>query len=61
MVQQVQQGWGSDYDEESQTLVIRFPNGRPYTFGGVPPDIAKRFAEAESKGEFYNTFIRGRY
>jgi hypothetical protein len=58
---QPQGQWGVDYDEEKQTLVVTFPNGRPYTFESVPPDVAKRFAESESRGEFYNNFIRGVY
>ena len=53
--------WGSTYDEQSQTLVVRFPNGREYSFDNVPPDLAQRFVQAEDKGTFYNQYIRGQY
>ena len=36
-------------------------NPKPITFGGVPMGVASRFAEAQSKGRFYNLEIRNRF
>lgn len=53
--------WQIAYDKESQSLTITFPNGMPYTFEAVPPDIAEKFQAADNKGQFYNSYIRGSY
>ena len=53
--------WSSEYDEMSQTLRIRFPNGKVYSLDGVPPDIAKGYVEADSKGSYFNQYLRGKY
>lgn len=53
--------WQIVYEKESQSLTITFPNGMPYTFDGVPPDIAEKFQAADNKGQFYNSYIRGSY
>lgn len=53
--------WNGRYDPERQELVVTFPNGRSYTFEGVPPEIAEGFEQAESKGTYYNTNLRGIY
>jgi hypothetical protein len=42
-------------------MSITFPNGRTYEYDNVPPDLHERFQKAESKGTFFNTFIRGQY
>ena len=53
--------WSAVYNPSTQTMSITFPGGQIYDFDGVPPDIAQKFQEADSKGSFYNTYIRGRY
>ena len=53
--------WSGQYDKDTQTLVVTFPNGLSYTFEGVPLDIAEGFEQAESKGTYYNTYLRGVY
>ena len=53
--------WQIAYDKDRKELEITFGPGQTYTFEGVPEDVARRFGEAENKGEFYNTFIRGAY
>ena len=53
--------WSAAYDKDSQKLVLTFPNGRSYTYDAVPPDLYRQWQQADSKGEFYNTFIRGSY
>ena len=49
------------YDEERQRLVVRFVDGDEYAFVGVPGDVHRSFAEAESKGRFFSDEIRGHY
>jgi KTSC domain-containing protein len=53
--------WQAAYDSDSQRLVLTFPNGRSYSYEAVPPDLYRQWQEAESKGDFYNNFIRGIY
>jgi len=38
-----------------------FGSGRRYRYANVPAPIARRFADALSKGRFYNNEIRNRY
>ena len=54
-------GWQAGYDEGTQTLTIVFPNGQPYEFTGVPPDVWKGLLEAPSAGAYYHNYIRGQY
>lgn len=42
-------------------LDLLFTSGRRYTYSGVPMAVAQGFAEAESKGRFYNSEIRNRF
>ena len=53
--------WRLDYDKETQTMTVVFPNGRSYEYDGVPPDIYENFQKADSKGSYFNTYIRGSY
>lgn len=47
-------------DDSTGYLIIGM-NDQEYIFQGVPKDIWQGFKEAESKGEYYNKFIRGRF
>ena len=38
-----------------------FGSGRRYRYANVPANVAHRFAEAASKGRFYNSEIRNRF
>ena len=49
------------YQPGRRTLDLTFGSGRHYRYTHVPADIARRFADALSKGRFYNQEIRGRY
>ncbi|MGH6957800.1 MAG: KTSC domain-containing protein [Caulobacteraceae bacterium] len=49
------------YDAERQRLVVRFIDGDEYAYVGVPGEVHRSFAEAESKGRFFAQQIRGRY
>ena len=52
---------GAWYLPERRQLDLVFTSGRRYVYSNVPPATASRFAEAESKGRFYNLEIRNRF
>lgn len=45
-----------DYDKG--TLTVTFPGGKVYHHDNVPPETYARMQEADSKGRFYNLFIK---
>ena len=49
------------YQPSRRQLDLMFDSGRTYRYAGVSAALAQRFAEAPSKGRFYNQEIRGRY
>jgi lysyl-tRNA synthetase class 2 len=49
------------YDEDRRRLVVRFIDGDEYAYVGVPGEVHRSFAEAESKGRFFSEEIRGKY
>jgi hypothetical protein len=49
------------YDPDRQRLVVRFIDGDEYAYVGVPGEEHRSFTEADSKGGFFATEIRGRY
>jgi hypothetical protein len=49
------------YDVERRTLEIIFTGGGIYHFHNVPPEIYRRFLATNSKGSFFQDWIRGRY
>lgn len=53
--------WSVQYDKDTQSLTVTFPSGRSYSYDGVPPDIAEKFDKTDSKGSWFNTYIRGIY
>ena len=53
--------WDIQYDADSQTLTIEFPNGDEYTWDGVPPDIVAKVAESDNRAAAYNRYIRNKY
>lgn len=52
---------GAWYVTDRQELDLLFTSGRRYIYSDVPPGIARAFAEAQSKGRFYNAEIRNRF
>ena len=52
---------GAWYLPERRQLDLMFTSGRRYVYSGVPMAIAAGFAQAESKGRFYNREIRNRF
>ncbi len=49
------------YDEKLRILTISFKNGRSYNYYNVPEEIWKSFKDADSKGRFFISNIKGRY
>ena len=49
------------YLPNRRQLDLMFGNGRRYRYTNVPAHIARRFADALSKGRFYNSEIRNRF
>ena len=52
---------GALYWPDHRALELCLTSGRRYLYLGVPPDVAKGFAAAASKGSYFNRAIRGRY
>ena len=46
---------------EDEVLEIRFNNGGLYRYFGVPPEVCLDLLKANSKGRFFNRYIRGVY
>ncbi|KKN03094.1 hypothetical protein LCGC14_1111210 [marine sediment metagenome] len=49
------------YDEEDNSLFVRFNSGQEYVYYDVPVDIFEAFKDAESKGKYLNEHIKGAY
>jgi hypothetical protein len=49
------------YEAEDLALYVRFKNGRTYRYAGVPPSVFEDFADAGSKGAFFNAEVQGNY
>ena len=52
---------GAWYLPNRQQLDLMFGSGRRYCYTNVPAHVARRFADALSKGRFYNSEIRNRF
>ena len=52
---------GITYDDEEQTLVVRFNKGGVYEYSGIPPNVADGFSSAPSAGTYLHQFIKGQY
>ena len=50
-----------EYDPERAQLSVTFVSGRAYRYFLVPPDCVDRFTSAQSKGHFFNKYIRDKY
>jgi hypothetical protein len=49
------------YDRATQTLEIEFQGGKTYRYLGVPPDVWRGLQQAESKGQFFQSFVRDQF
>jgi hypothetical protein len=50
-----------DYDPASRQLRVSFPGGNTYRYYDVPRGVYESFLHAESKGLYFNGYIRDRY
>lgn len=49
------------YDPNSEVLEVEFTNGAVYSYSGVPPGEYEGFMNADSKGKYLHSNIKGRY
>jgi hypothetical protein len=49
------------FDSDTQTLEIEFTNGNIYQYFDVPVTVYEELMQAESKGKFLSTQIKGVY
>jgi hypothetical protein len=49
------------YDRSQALLQLSFRNGTSYHYSDVPAEIYDRLLLAESKGKYFNLYIRNRY
>jgi len=50
-----------NYDERTKSLKITFVTGMVYRYKKVPQKIFEMFKQAESKGKYFNMFIKDKY
>lgn len=50
-----------DYEAAHNRLTVVFTSDRIYEYYMVPADIASAFQQSNSKGRFFNRWIRDRY
>lgn len=51
----------SEIGYRRRTMQVKFNSGRTYEFRKVPRAVYDNFALSNSKGEFFNSNIRGAY
>jgi hypothetical protein len=49
------------YDGGGATLVITFQNGSTYEYSNVPRSVYDELMAADSKGSYFNSYIKGQY
>ncbi len=49
------------YDDRKRVLTIEFKRGAVWSYTYVPENLFERLLSAESKGKFFNEFIRPFY
>jgi KTSC domain len=50
-----------DYDAAARELSITFAGGNVYRYFSVPRSVYQSFLQSDSKGLFFNVYIRDRY
>ena len=45
----------------NREMDVQFTNGWVYRYGDVPAKLFVHLVESPSKGQFFNTYVRGRY
>ena len=51
----------AEYNVETKTLTVEFPNGARYQYAEVPEIVYQGLVSATSKGEFFNKYVKGKY
>ena len=49
------------YDDRAKVLTIEFHKGSIWTYNYIPENLFERLLSAESKGKFFNEYIRPFY
>ena len=49
------------YDDESEECEVTFKDGRSYVLRGLAEIEFHRWAESESVGGYWNSFVKGNY
>jgi hypothetical protein len=49
------------YDCDDQVLRLEFRSRAVYCYFGVPPSVHRALMAADSKGSYFNRYIRGRF
>ncbi len=49
------------YDDRSKVLTIEFTRGAIWTYNYIPESLFERLLSAQSKGKFFNEYIRPFY
>lgn len=49
------------YSRRERSLTLVFSSGRVYRYGSIEPDLCRKFIHADSKGKFFNQYIRDVY
>ena len=47
-----------NYDSSRMDLGVQFKNGKEYIFTPVSPKVAEEFKNSESKGKYFNDYIK---
>lgn len=51
----------TEYDTETQKLIVEFKNGSKYEYDQVPHSTYTKFRMSESQGKFFNTEISKKF
>lgn len=51
----------AEYDADKQELVLTFEKGNSYTYYGISANIYEDFINSESRGKFFNKYIRDKF
>lgn len=49
------------YDDETEELHVKFNSGAEYVYNDVPEEVFEEFLSADSKGQYLNEHIKGKY
>ena len=50
-----------EYDTEDETMTVTFTDGATYDYPRITPHQFLEFSNADSKGQFFNAYVRGQW